>query len=308
MPHLLVVDDSKFERQIARGLLEKVDGWTVSTATDGVDALEQVDEHLPDLVLTDLQMPNMDGLELVETIRNEYPLIPVVLMTAEGSEVLAVKALQRGAASYVSKSDLAVDLVDTLQRVLERAAHGRNRRRLLNFLTELQYVLDNDLELLAIMVGEVRDLVKERCLFDENDSLRLATAIDEALLLSLRQNLGLPLSTTFSQEDRDLIQSGRQQGLWQDRRLHAQIQIRRTEVQITITHCGLPFDLRQLEHQVGESAMSDMGTRGLQLMHALCDEIHFAPSGQSVTLMKKTRWSEDTLLTENEAGGATQFG
>src|SRR5690349_19866852 len=118
MPHILVVDDSRVERQIARGLLEKEPGWTVSTAEDGIEALEQIEEQLPDLVLTDMQMPNMDGLKLVECIRNEYPLIPVVLMTAAGSEAIADTALQRGAASYVSKSDFAVDLVGTLKRVL----------------------------------------------------------------------------------------------------------------------------------------------------------------------------------------------
>ena len=61
----------------------------------------------PDIVVSDLQMPEMDGLELVETIRREHPGLPVILMTAHGSEETAIQALRKGATNYVAKRNLA---------------------------------------------------------------------------------------------------------------------------------------------------------------------------------------------------------
>ena len=74
---------------------------------DGREALAAIQRDPPDLVLTDLQMPEMNGLELVVAIRTTYPAIPVILMTAHGSEEIAMEALQKGAASFVPKKNLA---------------------------------------------------------------------------------------------------------------------------------------------------------------------------------------------------------
>ena len=99
MTTVLVVDDSATDRRLAGGLLKKNSSFNVVYATDGHQALKQLELHLPDVVLTDLQMPEMNGLELVNVVNEEYPLIPVVLMTAQGSEEIAVQALQQGAAT-----------------------------------------------------------------------------------------------------------------------------------------------------------------------------------------------------------------
>ena len=72
----------------------------------GREALAALPARLPDVVLTDLDMPEMNGLELVEAVRRDFPAVPVILMTALGSEEIAVEALQKGAASYVPKRNL----------------------------------------------------------------------------------------------------------------------------------------------------------------------------------------------------------
>ena len=78
-----------------------------------------ITQQHPLAVLTDLDMPEMNGLDLVVALRREHPSIPVILMTAFGSEEIAIQALQSGAASYVPKRALARDLIATLQDVLE---------------------------------------------------------------------------------------------------------------------------------------------------------------------------------------------
>ena len=97
MPKILVVDDSSVDRRIAGGLLEKIEEFNVAFAGDGEDALARIQDSPPDVVVTDIRMPQMDGLALVEAVRRDFPLVPVIIMTSEGSEELALKALQAGA-------------------------------------------------------------------------------------------------------------------------------------------------------------------------------------------------------------------
>src|SRR6185503_14693176 len=93
-------------------------GFEARTAANGVIALEEVRRDVPTVVLTDLQMPEMDGLELVKRLKQDFPGLPVILMTAHGSEEIAVEALRSGAASYIPKKNLDRDLARTLEAVL----------------------------------------------------------------------------------------------------------------------------------------------------------------------------------------------
>src|SRR6188474_2244411 len=129
MTSVLIVDDSAVDRRLVSGLLSKEAGLTVEVATHGVEALEKMDRGLPDLVITDMLMPGMNGLELVSAIQERHPLVPVILITSRGNEEIAVQALQRGAASYVPKRTVAQDLVSTVQSVLAMSRQRRSHAR-----------------------------------------------------------------------------------------------------------------------------------------------------------------------------------
>ena len=122
---VLVVDDYVVDRRIAGGIVEKITGARPAFAANGMDAIRQIAEHPPSVVLTDLQMPEMDGLRLVEEIRERFPRLPVILMTAYGSEEVAIQALRAGAANYVPKKALARELGVTLNQVLSASAIDR---------------------------------------------------------------------------------------------------------------------------------------------------------------------------------------
>src|SRR5579863_3447444 len=130
MPNVLIVDDAPMDRFLAGSLLEAHTDLTAVYAEDGKEGLEAMRLQVPDLVLTDMQMPQMNGLELVEAVRRSFSYVPVILMTAHGSEEIAVQALRSGAASYVPKKNLAHDLVETVERVLAVSRAGRNHHRL----------------------------------------------------------------------------------------------------------------------------------------------------------------------------------
>src|SRR5262245_46805661 len=134
---VLIVDDSSMDRHLAGAIVQKMEGWQPLFASGGPEALGMLAPSPPEVVLTDMLMPEMDGLQLVQAIRSKYPLVPVILMTAHGSEDIAIQALQKGAASYVPKKGLARDLAETLEQILSATKTRQQEARLLARLDEV---------------------------------------------------------------------------------------------------------------------------------------------------------------------------
>jgi DNA-binding NtrC family response regulator len=126
---ILVVDDEANARTALAEIL-KDEGYSVETAADGFKALPKLRDFSPDVVLTDLKMPGMDGLELIGKVQELDPEIGVVIMTAFGAVDTAVQAMQKGAADYLTKPLNANELLIVLQRTLERCKLRREARAL----------------------------------------------------------------------------------------------------------------------------------------------------------------------------------
>jgi two-component system NtrC family response regulator len=116
---ILVVDDDESLRRVTQLQLEEA-GYPVLTASNGTEALRLIDEEIPALVITDLKMPSLSGLELLRKIRDTYPEITVVLITAFGSVQTAVEAMKAGAYDYITKPIDYEELVLLVNRAIER--------------------------------------------------------------------------------------------------------------------------------------------------------------------------------------------
>lgn len=121
MRSVLVVDDKELMRESVGGTLERA-GFSVASASDAQNAIQQIAAKRPDVVVTDLKMPGMTGLELLEKIRQIDDDLPVVLMTAFGTIETAVSAIKQGAFDYLTKPFEGDELVITVKRAAE---HGR---------------------------------------------------------------------------------------------------------------------------------------------------------------------------------------
>ena len=115
---ILVVDDSAAELIFIEHFLRKDSEFNVQVASSGAEALKLIEKFRPEIIVSDLHMPGMSGLDLVRGLRVASQDIPVVLMTSSGSEDIAIKALRAGAASYVPKRVIDTELVKTLRRRL----------------------------------------------------------------------------------------------------------------------------------------------------------------------------------------------
>ena len=100
---ILVVDDEAPVRDIIRKGLSQMGGFSVEAAQSGPEAIEKIEKDVFDLVLTDLKMPEMDGLQLLKTIKGTRPEVMVILMTAYGTIETAVEAMRIGANDYITK-------------------------------------------------------------------------------------------------------------------------------------------------------------------------------------------------------------
>ncbi len=126
---ILIVDDEANARTALANLLAD-DGYNTETAADGFKALPKLDEQHPDVLLTDLRMPGMDGLELIKRAKERDPEIEVLVMTAHGAVETAVAAMQLGAASYLTKPINVPELGIVIERAMERRRLRRETSQL----------------------------------------------------------------------------------------------------------------------------------------------------------------------------------
>jgi len=126
-PLILIADDNRDIREFLEQAVLTPAGYRVRSVGDGLSALTLARELLPDLVITDLQMPGLQGLDLVRRLRLDRPTLPVILMTSEGSEQVAIDTLRAGAADYLAKPFEAEQLLAAVGRAL---AEGRRWRTL----------------------------------------------------------------------------------------------------------------------------------------------------------------------------------
>jgi DNA-binding response OmpR family regulator len=124
MRQVLVVDDEPHIRAVLRGYLE-ADGFAVSEAADGEAAVRQLHQHAPDLVLLDVMLPGIDGLEVLRQVR-AFSDVYVILVTARAEEVDKLVGLGVGADDYVTKPFSPREVAARVKAVLRRGRGGRN--------------------------------------------------------------------------------------------------------------------------------------------------------------------------------------
>jgi DNA-binding NtrC family response regulator len=137
----MVVDDDAETLALMREIVAK-EGFEVETAEDAETALRRLEQWQPELVITDIHMPGMDGLALLAAVREKEPDIPVVLLTAYGSLKTAVDAIKAGAFDYLSKPFVVEDIRLVVRRALEHTKLVRENRSLRGQLRD-RYRFDN---------------------------------------------------------------------------------------------------------------------------------------------------------------------
>ena len=138
-PRVLVVDDEAMLADLLAQALRH-EGWETDTAKDGLDALAKADSFHPDVVILDVQMPRMDGLETLERLRARDPELPVLFLTARDAVADRVHGLRAGADDYVTKPFDLDEVAARVEGLLRRA--GRAHKAAPTLLTVADLTLD----------------------------------------------------------------------------------------------------------------------------------------------------------------------
>jgi CheY-like chemotaxis protein len=292
MVRVLVVDDSAMDRRLAGGFLRRA-GIEPSYAGDGAEALRAIAAQAPDIVVTDLQMPEMDGLELVEAIRRDNPSVPVVLMTAHGSEEIAVQALRRGATSYVPKRNLAKELVPTVMEILAMVRRERQEQHLTVCLTaaEWRFELDNDVSKIPAVVSHLEQSLARFGLCDEATCLQIAVALREALVNAIYHG-NLEVSSALLEHGSsfdELVRRRAAERPYAERRVRLIARETREQAAYVVTDEGPGFDPSFLPDPTDLENLEKLSGRGLLLIRTFMDEVHHNARGNEITMVFRRR-------------------
>ncbi len=291
MATILIVDDSAVDRRLAGKPLESA-GFQVLYAEDGAKALEVIAGGTLDLVVTDMVMPEVDGLELVKQIKLKYRTLPVIVMTAHGSEEVAVKALQIGAASYVPKKNVARDLEETVRGVLSVSSAKRAEQAILDSLTsvEMHFELKNETAAIRPLIAHMQAQLRQMQVCDDNDIVRVSTALQEALVNAIEHG-NLEIDSAL-REHRDgnygkLVKQRATEEPYCTRRVRIQTRMSRESAEWVICDEGPGYNPEILPDPRDPANLQKVSGRGLLLIRTFMDDVSFNETANEIRMIKR---------------------
>lgn len=291
---IMIVEQSVVERRLIKGLLRDSIGCQIAECEDGIQALDRIEMLPPDLVLAGLRSPETGDLALTQRLRVRFPQLPLVLVTAPGSEASAVQALAAGAASYIPRARQAERLPETVSRVLRHVDAERRRQELELHELYCSYSLANSIPQIAALTDQMHGVMASVGLGDPIDRIRACVALEEALMNAMYHG-NLELSESQLDGARSVPGSGALADLIARRTSQPRLRARRIDFQghlcaesarFVIRDEGRGFEHRSLQDTLEECFERGCG-RGLMLMRLMMDEVKFNDAGNEVSLVKR---------------------
>jgi CheY-like chemotaxis protein len=301
MTRILLAEDSQTQAfQIKAKLVDE--GYDVQWACDGKAALELIPQFWPHLILTDMNMPEMDGLELVRHSVDRFPVIPIILITAQGSDQLALDALEAGAAAYLPKSLMDEKLFSTIDEVLDVMDSSASYSKLLESMdyNEMHFTLENRISLIRPLVHLVKQMSVSVSMCDDTEAIQIGMALDHVLRNAMLHG-NLELTTEEIESDSELAVQGEpnlverraEEPRYCNRRVHVTTRLTPEGVSITVRDDGHGFDWRAyLTNQTG-GVLDPQHGRGLVLIGSMMDGVRFNSIGNEITFNKRSRMPEE---------------
>lgn len=288
---ILIVEDDLASREYLKNAIE-IEGHEYKAAENGREGLEIFSEFKPDLVLCDIQMPIMDGLELLEAIRGKKSNSIFIMITAFSTEDYAVKAFHLGANNYIKKPVRQSDLIGLLQKY---EAVVKNRKavapKVPGNLLHREFVLEFPTH--TEMVPKVVDyLIQETGnLFSSDEKISIELGLVELFTNSIEHG---NLEISF-QEKSEALKNGKLERLYEDRLNDPKLASRKIRVQFEMigSRCtwiiedeGKGFDWKDIQSNIEEERLFDLNGRGIFICQFLFDELEYSGRGNQVRIKK----------------------
>lgn len=287
-PTILLVDDNPQVRDLLARFLEG--RYEVVLAADGEEAVERLRAgDGVDLIVTDVNMPHMDGLQLTRAIRRRHPALPVVIMTGLGREDVAVEALRAGATNYLRKPFRNTELEHVVRQSLELASGRRRREEGHAFLLQQGklFELPPDPGALPRVLPHLTQGAVEMGVVEAHDLIHVEVALQEALLNaivhgSLELSGRLPADRAALEA---LCRKRREEAPFDRRVVRVGVDLDPAALRVVIEDQGPGFDVAAVLARRGAPGDGLLG-RGLFLMRSFMDEVTFEEGGRRVVLLR----------------------
>ena len=294
--HFLVVDDNPTITHLIELQLCKV-GYCCTTAANGEEALLKIDLNAFDLVISDISMPGMNGLELLKAIKLKKPLLPVLIITGHATIENAVEALRLGAINFITKPIRFDKVFETINKILDL-----NKRKKALY-TAGKYLIQ-EARHFAIPTGElyVSDLatyltepLEQIALVDTACLKSVTMAIYETLINAVEHgNLALDSAIKLSGRGgmasfTSMKEKRLRDPAFASKKVTIQSSITANMAKFTIADEGAGFDWAALVDPTSEGCIDKPHGRGIFLIQQIFDEVRFNDSGNSISLMLRKK-------------------
>ncbi|QDV21927.1 ATP-binding response regulator [Aureliella helgolandensis] len=304
MPMILVADDSELDRMVIQEMLKKEPlDWLVEVVGSAEEAIALMREMAFDLVVTDVLMPGMSGIDLLNHVHRQPCRVPVIVISGQDDKSSAVEALRQGAASYVPKSELGSRLGETVKQVLDAARSEQGYQNLIGCANEMRYqfTFENDSNLIQPFIRLMQQMAGGMGLLCPEALTRFGIAIDEAMVNAMCHG-NLELSQDEMVEVRSQLHTGarievmeqrRQSPEFVDRRLHVAAGLSKEGIKVTIRDDGGGFPVSDAQHSGAH--------RGITIIENLVDKASYNSSGNELTLVKLREVSKSRQAAKQPA-------
>lgn len=300
MPKILLVASPGADCDTATSALSQLHSTSIVSAKDGIEALDLQSTEQPDVIVMDLNLTRMNGLEFVVTLQRQRIEAPVILIASPDNAEATLEALRLGAASYVARERLDSDLVPTVTRVLDAAASTHDRDRVCGSLVSASYVyeFETDPHLLIAAAREITRPMTSVWSWRKGEVLRIHTALEEALLNAVYHG-NLELSTRLRAADiEQYYELARRRSVEYPhiiRKVRVAANFTTDAVSFEVSDDGPGFDHAVVTADAGNLVAQPFG-RGIVLMKSAMDSVTFNETGNTVRLSRRRRNEAESLV------------
>ncbi len=289
---LLVEDEPNVRKMLERFLAPSYVCLSASNGKEALDVLKA--ERDVDLVVTDVRMPQMDGIQLLKALRRTRPHLPVIAMTAYGSEDTAVEALRAGATNYLRKPFKTQEFLSIVKKCMELSQLRRGRIAALAHLRELTKIFEIParLESARALLPHLTEGLVDLGIIESQDLLNLDVALEEALANAIiHGSLDLTEEAQALRSDREAFERAYWSRLadpkYSSRTVSVCVRVTRDEVSFTVEDKGPGFDPSALPPQEKLTTLQGVQGRGLMLIRLFMDEVVHENGGRRIRMTKR---------------------
>lgn len=306
MSEVLVVDDDAVDRMIIGRVLRDIPDANIHFAEHAEEALAKISVADFDLVITDLRMPRVDGLQLLAAIRESHKSLPVVIVTALGNEELAIEALRIGASDYVDKNDLQTELVVCCERLLRLNHEKKQLAAAKQFAVsgETCFQIPSDRSVVPPLARLLQQTTTELFGDQEAHPTQVGVALEEALLNAVIHG-NLEVSSKLRMQDNGFfdaaIMQRQQDPRYGNRKVYVTFTWSQDEVRFRIRDEGPGFNVEKLPDPTDPENLLKPSGRGVLLMRTFMTDVRYNETGNDVTMVRSYNNAESATAVQAEA-------